>query len=217
MVIILNFTSVKISIQNKGCVLFMSYKEDIRIQKTRRELRNAMVKLLEEKSIEKISVTEICDEALVNRMTFYKYYEDKYTLLGDLFNEFKDEIFSEFPNDDIKTIDDVKNSFKKLMAVIIDFIEKNKKLIIALESSPNDRLYKITADIGTSAIMDLIVKLNKIKPLKYNHAVAASFIYGGSMAVITYLIHHPKELDDKELALFINDISNLFENEILYK
>ena len=195
----------------------MDYKEDLRIQKTRRELRLAMVRLLEEKPIEKISVTEICDEALVNRMTFYKYYEDKYTLLNDLFNEYKEQIFSHLPKDEIKTIEDAKQNFVKLIGVITKFVEDNKKLIIALESSPNDRLYKITADIAVDAIIDLLEKLNKIKPLKYNHAVAASFIYGGSMSVITYLIHHPSELDDKELSLFISDISNLFENEILYK
>ena len=87
----------------------MDYKEDLRIQKTRRELRQAMVKLLEEMPIEKISVTEICDQALVNRMTFYKYYEDKYTLLNDLFNEYKEQILSHLPKNEIKTIDDAIN------------------------------------------------------------------------------------------------------------
>ncbi|MBR6289624.1 MAG: TetR/AcrR family transcriptional regulator, partial [Acholeplasmatales bacterium] len=69
----------------------MEYKEDIRIQKTRRDLRKAILDLITEKSIEKISVKEICDKAMVNRITFYKYYEDKFTLLDDTINEIRDE------------------------------------------------------------------------------------------------------------------------------
>jgi hypothetical protein len=36
----------------------MEYKEDIRIQKTRRDLRNSIINLLTKKPIEKISVTD---------------------------------------------------------------------------------------------------------------------------------------------------------------
>ena len=70
----------------------MEFKEDLRIQKTRRDLRKSILNLLREKPLEKISVTEICDNAMINRMTFYKYYEDKFILLDDAFNEIKDNI-----------------------------------------------------------------------------------------------------------------------------
>ena len=65
----------------------MEFKEDLRIQKTRRDLRKSILNLLREKPLEKISVTEICDNAMINRMTFYKYYEDKFILLDDAFND----------------------------------------------------------------------------------------------------------------------------------
>lgn len=59
-------------------------REDVRIVKTRRDLRAALVKLMEKCNFDKISVNEICKEALVNRMTFYKHYNDKYDLLNDV-------------------------------------------------------------------------------------------------------------------------------------
>lgn len=45
-------------------------------------LYEALCKLLLEKSIDKLSVTEIIDESGVSKATFYRYYCDKY----DLFN-----------------------------------------------------------------------------------------------------------------------------------
>ena len=56
-------------------------KNDLRVIKTRREIENAMIVLLQQKSFEKITVQNILDVALVNRSTFYQHYADKYALL----------------------------------------------------------------------------------------------------------------------------------------
>ena len=58
-------------------------KEDLRITKSKRDLRNAMMSLLKTHTFDSITVKEICDVALINRMTFYKHYEDKYDLFND--------------------------------------------------------------------------------------------------------------------------------------
>ncbi len=54
--------------------------EDRRIRRTRKLLWEALLTLLEEHSLEEISVTDICEEALLNRTTFYKHFENKYAL-----------------------------------------------------------------------------------------------------------------------------------------
>ena len=61
--------------------------EDKRIIKTKRSLKAAMIKMLEEESFESISITELCREADVSRITFYSHYSDKYALLDDIFND----------------------------------------------------------------------------------------------------------------------------------
>lgn len=55
--------------------------QDIRITKTQRALSIAMLSLLEKNSFQKITVNDICQEALVSRSTFYTHFEDKYMLL----------------------------------------------------------------------------------------------------------------------------------------
>ncbi len=56
-------------------------KLDLRVQRTRKLLFDALLLLIKEKGFESINVKNICDRALVHRTTFYKHYEDKYDLL----------------------------------------------------------------------------------------------------------------------------------------
>ena len=50
---------------------------DIRMTRTRAMLRDALEKLLDEKSFEDISVSEICELSTVRRATFYRHFKDK--------------------------------------------------------------------------------------------------------------------------------------------
>ena len=61
-------------------------KEDQRIRLSKQLLRNALLELLKEKHISKVSVREICERAQINRTTFYKYYGSQYELLEDIEN-----------------------------------------------------------------------------------------------------------------------------------
>jgi AcrR family transcriptional regulator len=52
-------------------------KHDLRIRRTRSLLSNALVALMQEKSIDKITVQEVLDRSAVGRSTFYLHYRDK--------------------------------------------------------------------------------------------------------------------------------------------
>ena len=43
--------------------------------------------MLSKEDFEHISITELCREAEVSRITFYSHYNDKYALLDDIFND----------------------------------------------------------------------------------------------------------------------------------
>lgn len=57
---------------------------DMRVVKTRRDIEAAFLKLLETHSFQKITVQMICKEALVNKGTFYRHYNDKYDLASQV-------------------------------------------------------------------------------------------------------------------------------------
>jgi AcrR family transcriptional regulator len=59
----------------------MAENTDPRILRTRRMLMEALLKLLNRKEFDDISIQEIADEATLNRATFYLHYPDKNALL----------------------------------------------------------------------------------------------------------------------------------------
>lgn len=63
---------------------------DARIRYSKKVIKEAFFELLKSKSFNKITVTDICKLADVNRATFYKYYDNP----DDLFRKIEDEHIS---------------------------------------------------------------------------------------------------------------------------
>ena len=57
---------------------------DKRVKNTIKAIRNALFEMLSEKPLNRISVTELCKRAGVNRATFYLHYTDIYDLLDKI-------------------------------------------------------------------------------------------------------------------------------------
>ncbi len=62
-------------------------KSDRRVRYSRMVLKQALLSLMLERPITRITVTEICERAEVNRATFYAHYMDIYDLKEQLENE----------------------------------------------------------------------------------------------------------------------------------
>lgn len=69
-------------------------KRDRRVKYTRTLLRDSLVKLLQQRPIEKITVKEVCEVADVNRSTFYSHFSDQY----DLFQQTQQEVLQNLSN-----------------------------------------------------------------------------------------------------------------------
>ena len=63
-------------------------KDDRRTVYSKKMIRESLYELMREKPLNKISVTEICQRADINRSTFYAYYTDIYDLHQKIINEF---------------------------------------------------------------------------------------------------------------------------------
>ncbi|WP_047979745.1 TetR/AcrR family transcriptional regulator [Ornithinibacillus contaminans] len=64
---------------------------DRRVIRTRQLLKNALIELLQEMDIEKISVNRLAERATINRVTFYLHYQD----ISDMLEKLSDEMISE--------------------------------------------------------------------------------------------------------------------------
>ena len=64
---------------------------DRRSKYSQAAIQEAFLKILDDKPLDSITVTEVCNVADVNRGTFYKYYKD----VPDLFLQIKGSFFAE--------------------------------------------------------------------------------------------------------------------------
>lgn len=67
----------------------MAKKQDRRVQRTRQQLRAALLSLIQEKGFEALSVQDIIDRANVGRATFYAHFDNKEDLLVSGFDELR--------------------------------------------------------------------------------------------------------------------------------
>ena len=73
---------------------------DRRTKYTKKVIRETFIDLLSEKDISKVTVSEICKIADINRATFYRYYLDVFDLLDKMEDEFVDEVKEAYRVDD---------------------------------------------------------------------------------------------------------------------
>ena len=68
---------------------------DLRVRRTQKLLREALIALIEEQNFDAITVGEIAERAMVSRAAFYRYYQDKYDLVEKIFEETMDRLIRE--------------------------------------------------------------------------------------------------------------------------
>lgn len=94
--------------------------ENRRVAMTRRMIKDALIFLMEEKDFSKISISDICTKADINRSTFYSHYKDTREVISDI----EDDIISRFP-----VIEGYDNDFRLAIRSIFAFIKDNSELI----------------------------------------------------------------------------------------
>ena len=96
---------------------------DRRVKYTKKVIKETFISLLEEKDLKKITVSELCNNADINRATFYRYYLDIY----DLYDKIQDEFVTELKNIIIDN-HDKRISTGILVKSILEALLKEKKL-----------------------------------------------------------------------------------------
>ena len=98
-------------------------RTDRRVQYTKRALREALVHLMRENHISKISVKALCDAADVNRSTFYAHYQNQYDLLRQIEAEALEDLTAYLLEEAPRTYNVTK---------ILEYAQANADLFIVL-------------------------------------------------------------------------------------
>lgn len=138
-------------------------KTDPRIIKTLRQIDASLLENISQHEFKKISIDMLCDTALINRSTFYKYYKDKYDLLDNYLDRTLEEFKEAFDSTEFilatpYTIDDPK--YKENFKRSIQFIYQHRETYRILWNAKIERnLYRE---------MVLVIQDNIIMTLREN-------------------------------------------------
>lgn len=95
----------------------------MRYECTDKIIENALLKLLEEKDINHITIQELCKIVKINRSTFYAHYQDIYSLLDKIDNKLSMELIKRFEKNSFSYSD---VDFIKYINLFLEFASENK-------------------------------------------------------------------------------------------
>lgn len=154
--------------------------DDRRVRYTKRVLKESFINLLEKKNISKISVKEICENADINRTTFYNHYSDQY----DLMRKLEDELIENIGIYLAKYIQNETDiALIEMVEKIFEYVKENAKLckILLSEEGNLDFQKRIIMLIYDKNISNLINR-NIFSKEDINYVY--SFIITGCIGVI---------------------------------
>lgn len=150
----------------------------------------ALLKLLENKEYEYISVKEICEKAGVNRSTFYLHYESMDDLLKESLEYITKKLINSFDIDTTKFISDLNNKSLKELNFInaeylkpyLEFTKENKNVLMAAYKNPSamNTLEKYF-NLEKYIIYPILEKYN-VDPSKKNYYI--QFYINGVISII---------------------------------
>ena len=180
----------------------------------------ALISLLEEKSFEYITVSEICKRAEVNRSTFYLHYENMIDLLDETASFLLDDFMSYF-NVDVKKF---TNKFKESSLDELNFISDEYLHPYLSYIKDNKRVFSTvllhSVSFGFSEIFQRLYE-NIFNPIleRYNYPTAdrryaMMFYLNGITAVVTEWLKDGCEKTIEEISKIIYGCISGLENDV---
>lgn len=161
--------------------------EDKRIRKTKKTLKTTLIKMLKEETFDQVSITELCKNADISRITFYSHYSDKFALVDDIFADMQEIGYADYRRrqQEYNPSGSVVQGYVNVLDTILDLYyarfdffrhtdpEKNPYLAFAFYNIVLD-----TVEQHTSHIEQRNLKL------KYSARKIAGFVYFGLLGFI---------------------------------
>ena len=173
---------------------------------TKRLIREAMLALLKTKSIQEITVRELCDMAGVNRTTFYNHYDGVYEVLGEI----EETFLMQLADEDGFTYGQLDLS--RHIERLCEKLQQNKDIALLLltnNADPNfsTKLMKLHA---CGSVWSETVSC--YSPAEYE--LLAQFVSGGACAMTCHWLESSCQQTPKQVAALLTKV---IQNGILPK
>lgn len=174
-------------------------KEDRRVKRTKKNLRDSLFALLEKKNINQITVTELTTLADVNRSTFYLYYND----IFDMMEKIQQEIYEVF----VETVVNYKNDFSDIECIVeylsrfLEFCKENYAVCrFITRNDCNNRLAEKIKLAVRCVIPDSAVFFPENDPRNY----LTTFALSGMLATILEWMNNGMKIPVEDMSRFLS-------------
>lgn len=182
---------------------------DRRVKYTQRIIKDTLISLLGQKELNKITVSEICQLADINRATFYRYYLDVY----DLLNKVEKELVEELKEASRKSDNTIESFSDALLQVFLE----NQELVKILFNT-NNNIYFMN-DVLEVAYAKCKERWEQDLPGISEEEIeyAAIFIFNGALGVVNYWVKNDFDKDPDEVSSIIGKLSYYGIRKYIYK
>lgn len=175
-------------------------KQDRRVIRTRRAIRNSFVALLAEKDLEKITIKEIADNADVDRKTVYNYYSGVYEMLDEIENELVSSFRTATESFEYGTTET-----HEIFAGVARLVRDNFELYaLLMKGDGNSRLVSKLVVCLQETIRSVLGRNDFVPPLKID--LAAEFVTSGMFSAYRYWFNSDRK---QTLEEFTDDVARL--------
>lgn len=186
-------------------------KTDYRSRYTQLIIKQALLKILSEKQLNKVSVTELCAAANINRGTFYNHFEDVYDVSYSIEQDFYEQLTQKLASETSYNFD------KKFFCGIISLLNDNMDLvkILLADMSNSSFIKQIIGHIHKRFSALYASSHPHISPKLINNILTYSI--NGSIGIITQWVNDSSLYTIDELADLIEHFNNVIVTEFINK
>ena len=174
-----------------------------RVIVTKRMLHEALLQLLEEKSIDKISITELCDKAGINRATFYRHYNIPRDVLVEMEANFTEDINSRFESIGLTT-----DAYNYILDVSSYLYENSKLIKMFISNNSEQDLTFMMNDMFRRFLNNKEKYPNLAKMDAENVKLITSYVAGGSYFMLRQWLMEDVPKKPEEVANLLMDFLN---------
>lgn len=182
--------------------------KDPRIARTKEKIKLGFIELLKRTTFDKITVSDICRECKVHRISFYNHYHDKY----DLTNEWVESFICSFcTSEEIKAITNMGDLFVKYKEVITTIVDKCYKNPIIIEKwlePENAILYYMFTKASEKVFNCFYQKVIELDSRVFNNKLVIPFLVEGTIKLIFTGVS--EGIDEEETLRTVYELINIF-------
>ncbi len=114
---------------------------DPRILRTRQLIKDAVIELLQEMDIEKISVNRLAERATINRVTFYLHYRDIPDMLEKMADEMVQDI-RQVMNRNPLNLNSTDEEYWRMLVKMLEHIQEHAKFYKVILTSKQSTVFR---------------------------------------------------------------------------